>query len=98
MRALALVALVTAGCGATIGVGAGNALVAPGTTSGTTGTIRLYDRGGPISRLVLRTLAGFSAASAGITSTSSVTSESSRVYGVQPPVGSSTSTPAPGPP
>lgn len=79
MRALALALALATGCGVTYGVGAGNALVAPGTTSGTTSTIKLVDRGGPVSRFVLRALAASAAASAAIDGSSTSTSSSSRI-------------------
>ena len=77
--AFALVVALATGCGVTYGAGTGNALVAPGTASGTTSSIKLIDRGGPISRLVLRTLGAFGAASAAVGSSSSTTSTSERV-------------------
>ena len=49
-------ALVGAGCGATLTASSGNALVAPGTASGTSTSVRLYDRGGPASKLILKVL------------------------------------------
>lgn len=82
MRAVIVAALLAAipaaGCGVTYGVGAGNALVAPGTTSGTTGTIKLYDRGGPVSRTILRAIAAYGAAASAIDSSSTTTSVSTR--------------------
>ena len=81
MRRVALVLAVAlaTGCGVTYGVGAGNALVAPGTASGTTSSIKLVDRGGPVSRFVLRALAASAAASSAVSGSSTATSSSSRV-------------------
>ncbi|MBL8622115.1 MAG: hypothetical protein JNK64_12455 [Myxococcales bacterium] len=76
LLAALLAGLAATGCGVTYGVGAGNALVAPGTTSGTTGTIKLIDRGGPVSRLVLRTIAAYGAAASAIDSSSTTTTVS----------------------
>ncbi|MEZ4401443.1 MAG: hypothetical protein R3B06_15565 [Kofleriaceae bacterium] len=71
MRAGGLAALVTlaalaTGCGATVATTSGTALVAPGTSGGVTNTVRLYDRGGPVSRTILRTVAALGAASAAV--------------------------------